>query len=316
VRPPRKRRLQLRQGEEETLTPVDLTPPALPHAPRRVVSLVPSVTGSLFDLGLGARLVGRTDFCVYPEVGVAALPALGGTKNPAIDRVLALNPDLVIANWEENHRADVEALRAAGVPVWVTFPRTVREALTLLWEITRVFDAPQAGHMLAALERSFEIASQAAEDAPRVRVFCPIWREPAEGAVSWWMAGNHATYLHDVLAVCGGTNVLADRERRYPLAADLDPAAPAEPPAPDRDTRYPRVTSAEVAALAPEVILLPSEPYPFGEADLSAFEAWPDVPAVATGRVHLVEGAMLTWPGTHLARALAELPAILQNAPA
>jgi ABC-type Fe3+-hydroxamate transport system substrate-binding protein len=145
-------------------------------------------------------------------------------------------------------------------------------------------------------------------------VFCPIWREPAAeaGPAAWWMTGNRATYLHDVLAVCGGQNVFAARERRYPLAADLDPAALPEPPQPDRDTRYPRVTPAEVAAAAPEVILLPSEPYPFGAADLGAFDAWPDLPAVAQGRVQLVDGAMLTWPGTHLARALAELPALLQ----
>jgi ABC-type Fe3+-hydroxamate transport system substrate-binding protein len=254
---------------------------------------------------------------VYPAAEVARLPAVGGTKNPEVAQIIALQPDLVIANWEENRRADVEALRAAGVPVWVTFPKTTRDALSLLWTLTRVFDAPQAGHMLAALEISFEIASQAAEDAPRVRVFCPIWREPAAdaGPVSWWMVGNRATYLHDVLHICGGANVFAARDRRYPLAADLDPAAPADPVDPDRDVRYPRVTPAEVAAAAPDVILLPSEPYPFGEADLGAFAAWPDVPAVAHGRVHLVDGAMLTWPGTHLARALAELPAILHNAP-
>jgi ABC-type Fe3+-hydroxamate transport system substrate-binding protein len=293
----------------------------LAQPPRRVVSLVPSVTGSLFDLGLGPRLVGRTDYCVYPAVGVAGLPSVGGTKNPSLERILALQPDLVIANWEENHRADVEALTAAGVPVWVTFPRTVREALNLLWALVRTFDAPLAGHMLAALERSYEITSQAADDAaqatPRVRVFCPIWREPetSAGPAAWWMTGNRATYLHDVLHICGGANVFADRDRRYPLAADLDPSLLAEPPHAARDTRYPRLTSAELAAAAPDVILLPSEPYPFTQADLDAFAGLPGLPAVQTGRVYLVDGAMLTWPGTHLARALAELPAILQISP-
>lgn len=266
-------------------------------------------------MGLGARLVGRTDYCVYPAAGVAALPSIGGTKNPSVAAVLALQPDLVIANWEENRRAEVEALQAAGVPVWVTFPSTARAALNLLWALVRLCDAPHAGHTLAALERSYEIASQAADDAPRVRVFCPIWREPASDPVAWWMTGNHATYLHDLLHICGGANVFADRPRRYPLAADLDPALPAEPPHPERDTRYPRVTPAEVAALAPEVILLPSEPYPFTEADRAAFDAWPELPAVQAGRVYLVDGAMLTWPGTHLARALAELPAVLHIPP-
>jgi len=167
---------------------------------------------------------------------------------------------------------------------------------------------------LAALERSLEVTSLAASDVPPSRVFCPIWREPRGAAEppEWWMTGNQATYLHDVLRVCGGENVFGGRERRYPLAADLDPEHhPADAPAAGRDTRYPRVSPAEVAAAAPEVVLLPSEPYPFGEADREAWAAWGDIPAVRAGRVHLVDGSALTWAGTRLAAALAELPALL-----
>jgi ABC-type Fe3+-hydroxamate transport system substrate-binding protein len=132
------------------------------------------------------------------------------------------------------------------------------------------------------------------------------------GPAAWWRAANRDTYLSDVLRICGGLNVFADRERRYPLAADLDPAGRApDAPAPHRDTRYPRVSPAEVAAAAPEVILLPSEPYPFADADLAAFDDFPEIPAVRQGRIFLADGAALTWPGTHLARALADLPALL-----
>lgn len=289
----------------------------LASPPSRVVSLVPSITGSLFDLGLGGRVVGITDYCVYPPDKVAGLPRLGGTKNPAVERLLALQPDLVLANWEENRRDDVEAIQAAGVPVWVTLPRTTRDALNFLWGLIRLCDWPSAGPSLAALERSYEIASLAAENAPPVRVFCPIWREPdaRAGPAHWWMTANRDTYLHDVLRICGGLNVFAERDRRYPLAADLDPAGhPADPPDAERDVRYPRVTPAEIIAVSPEVILLPSEPYPFTAADLSAFDAFPEIPAVAQGRIVLVDGAALTWPGTHLARALADLPALLAAA--
>ena len=276
------------------------------------MSLVPSVTGSLFDLGLGQCLVGVTEFCVYPAAGVARLPKVGGTKNPDRERIVALQPDLVIANQEENRREDVEALRAAGVPVWVTFPNTARDALNLLWALTRVFDAPQQGRTLAALERSYEVTSMAAENMPVVSVFCPVWREPAAPAAAvWWMTANRETYLHDVLRICGGRNVFAGRDRRYPLAADLDPQRPADPPDPARDTRYPRVTTAEIVAAAPEVILLPSEPYLFGEADLETVRSLPDIPAVRNERVYLVDGSLLTWPGTRLAQALAEVPALL-----
>lgn len=291
----------------------NLTELRLAGLPRRVVSLVPSVTGSLFDLNLGRCLVGVTDFCVYPPAGVASLPKVGGTKNPDRERILSLQPDLVIANQEENRREDVEALAAAGLPVWVTFPCTAREALNVLWATIRLFDAPQLGRTLVALERSFEVTSLAAENMPPVSVFCPVWREPpaSEGPATWWMTANRDTYLHDVLRVCGGRNVFAERDRRYPLAADLDPERPADPPDPARDTRYPRVTPSEIVAAAPEVVLLPSEPYPFTEADREALQSYADIPAVQDDRVHLVDGSLLTWPGTRLAQALAELPALL-----
>jgi ABC-type Fe3+-hydroxamate transport system substrate-binding protein len=289
----------------------------LHHAPSRVVSLVPSVTESLFDLGVGDRLVGITDYCLHPADKVADLLKIGGTKNPDLQKIKAALPDLIIANQEENRKEDVEALQTEGFKVWVTFPRTMREAIDLLWATIRVFRVPMMGQRLSVLETTYEWTSLAAENMTPVSVFCPIWREPRadEGPVRWWMTINRETYTHDVLRVCGGANVFADRDRRYPLAADLGGT---QPPAlhPERDTRYPRVKPEEVAERAPEVILLPSEPYPFAEADLAAFESFPDIPAVRNNRVHLVDGSLLTWPGTRLARALADLPTLLQASPA
>jgi ABC-type Fe3+-hydroxamate transport system substrate-binding protein len=282
----------------------------LSRVPRRVVSLVPSLTESLFQLGCGDRLAAITDYCVHPAGLVSALPRVGGTKNPDPARIRSALPDLIIASREENQRETVEALQADGFPVWVTFPTTVAGVLELLWALVRVFDVPHMAPTVDALERACEVAALAAENSPLAPVFCPIWREPrAPEPPRWWMTFNHATYLHDVLRLCGGLNVFADRERRYPLAADLG-EAPADPPGPDRDTRYPRVTPAEVAARAPEVILLPSEPYPFGEADGAAFDAWPALPAVREGRLRFVDGSLLTWPRTRLGRALNELPGL------
>ncbi len=283
--------------------------------PQRVVSLVPSVTETLFELGCGPALVAATDFCVHPADRLAGLPRVGGTKDPDLEKISAARPDLIIANQEENRRADVEALQAAGYPVWVTFPRTVAEAIAMLWDVVNVFRTPEFGPSLTVLEKSVEWASLAAENAAPVRVFCPIWREPAgDGRPGWWMTFNRDTYAHDLLRVCGALNVFADRERRYPLAADLG-HAPAEPPGPERDTRYPRVTPEEMAALAPDLILLPSEPFPFGEADRTAFSHLAEVPAVRHGRIELVDGSLLTWPGIRLAKALMDLPALIQPIP-
>ena len=288
----------------------------LDRAPRRVVSLVPSVTESLFDLGVGDRLVGITDYCIHPASKVTGLLKIGGTKNPDLKKIKAALPDLIIANQEENRKEDVEALQAEGFKVWVTFPRTMREAIDLLWATIRVFRVPMIGQRLSVLETTYEWASLAAENMTPVSVFCPIWREPRadEGPVRWWMTINRDTYTHDVLRVCGGANVFADRDRRYPLAADLDQTR-AVATDPERDRRYPRVTPDEVAERAPEVILLPSEPYPFDEADLAAFAAFPEIPAVKNNRLHLVDGSLFTWPGTRLALALADLPALLQASP-
>lgn len=282
----------------------------LRHSPQRVVSLVPSLTESLFDLGCGDRLMAVTDYCVHPADKVRALPKVGGTKNPSLARIRAVLPDLVLANQEENRREDVDALQAEGFKVWVTFPRSVAETLEMLWAIIRLFDVPHMSRVIDAMERVYEWANVAVENTPPMTVFVPIWREPkAPEPPRWWMTANRETYLHDVLRVCGGANVFADRERRYPLAADLGEALPE--PAVERDTRYPRVSPAEVAEKAPEVILLPSEPYPFDEEDRTAFEAYPDIPAVKEGRVYLLDGSLLTWPGTRLGKAISELPGYL-----
>jgi ABC-type Fe3+-hydroxamate transport system substrate-binding protein len=276
--------------------------------PSSVVSLVPSLTESLFDLNLGSRVIAVTDYCVRPAEKVARLPKVGGTKNPDVQRIIALHPELVIANQEENRKEDVEALQAAGIPVWVTFPKTVREAMNLLWNIMYLFEETSMVPRVRVIEQSLdwvEAISLAKEDKV-CKVFAPIWLEPL-------MTFNADTYAHDLLRVCGGTNVFAERARRYPLAADIGQQAAYaadDPRVEGRDTRYPRVTFAEVEAAQPDVILLPSEPFEFKAEHVSLF-AKLDCPAARRGKIHLIDGALLTWHGTRLAYALNELPALM-----
>jgi ABC-type Fe3+-hydroxamate transport system substrate-binding protein len=277
--------------------------------PRRVVSLVPSVTESLFDLNLGNRLVAITDYCVYPEAGVARLPRIGGTKNPDVKRIIELAPDLVIANREENRKEDVLALQEAGIAVWVTFPRTVADAFNLLWNIMHVFDEPEMVPRIRLMEQTMDwvwrISEKKLEDNP-CRVFVPIWLDPL-------MTFNADTYAHDLLRICGATNVFADRDRQYPLKADLGQAQPLSADDSrilERDTRYPRVTIEEVVAAQPDMILLPSEPFSFTNEHIPLF-ANLDTSASRSGNILLVEGSLLTWHGTRLAYALDRLPSIL-----
>jgi len=277
------------------------------HPPQRVVSLVPSMTESLFDLDLGKSLVGITDYCLPPTGAAGRLTRVGGTRSPDVEAITGLKPDLVIANMEENSKPAVEALERAGLKVWVTFPRTVQQALELLWALVGLFRVKEPVAKIKALENSLEWTERAAQEQRPARVFCPIW---AGEEHRWLMTFNRDTYAHDLLARCGGENVFAGRERRYPVAADLGEAEPE--PAAGRDTRYPRVTLEEIRQAAPEVILFPSEPYAFGQPQVQQLtKLLQSTPAVQNGRVHQVDGSLITWHGTRLGRALAELPGLL-----
>jgi iron complex transport system substrate-binding protein len=279
--------------------------------PQRVVSLVPSLTESLFDLGLGSAVVGITDYCIYPEEGIQHLPRLGGPKNPHLEAIQMLKPDLVLANQEENTRQAVETLEASGVAVWVTFPRTVRQAMDVLWALAELFRSDTARVRLQTLELTLDWALSAASERRTVRYFCPIWYE--ETPQPWWMTFNHQTYCHDLLHILGGENIFAERERRYPLAADLGLEPPQE--AGKRDTRYPRVTLEEILAGQPEVVLLPDEPFAFDQNQRDQLGNWlASTPAAHAGRIYPVEGSLITWHGTRLARALRDLPNLLELA--
>jgi ABC-type Fe3+-hydroxamate transport system substrate-binding protein len=277
------------------------------RAPRRVVSLVPSITESLWDLGLGESLVGITDYCIYPAEQLQELPRLGGPKNPRVDEILALNPDLILANQEENTPATVHALEAAGLPVLVTFPTTVRQALDVLWLITGIYQSQTAAVRLETIEFTLEWMKSASFDQSKKRYFCPIWQDTTGSGEPWWMTFNQHTYIHDLLSLLGGENVFSDRDRHYPLAADLGEGSVEEPG--ERDTRYPRVVLDEILRGDPEIILLPSEPFVFDEQHKQAIEdLMGETTAVKDGRVYLVDGSLLTWHGTRLGKAFQELP--------
>lgn len=276
------------------------------NVPDTVISLVPSITESLFDLNLGNRLIARTDYCIYPEAQVDTIPSIGGTKNPDVEAIIAMQPGLVFANAEENRKEDVEAIRAADIPVWVSMPTKVADVFTLLWNIMYLFDETSMVARIRLIEQIYDrlTGMLEASDAELPKVFVPIWHDPL-------MTANGETYLHDLLLTCGGLNVFADRERQFPLKADLGQQESNEALAEGRDTRYPRITLAEVEVAQPDVILLPDEPFKFTEAHIPIFKQL-DVPAAKNNRIHLVDGSWLTWHGTRLAYALNDLPNLLR----
>jgi iron complex transport system substrate-binding protein len=280
------------------------------HPPKRVVSLVPSLTESMFDLGLGSSVVGITDYCIHPAEDVVNLPHLGGPKAPRIDDILSLKPDLVLANWEENTSQAIEALETAGISVWTSFPRTVRESLDVLWILVGLFHNQVSAARLETLELTLDWATSSMIERRPLLCFCPIWYEKSSEGSPWWMTFNRHTYCHDLLHLLGCQNIFAERERCYPIEADLGQSQPEAPGS--RDTRYPRVVLSEIRAAKPDVILLPSEPFEFNDTHrLDLIEQLADVPAVEHGHIFLVDGSLITWHGTRLAHALRELPTLL-----
>jgi ABC-type Fe3+-hydroxamate transport system substrate-binding protein len=282
--------------------------------PERIVSLVPSDTLSLFDLGAGSRVVGRTRYCVAPEGQVEQIPVVGGTKDVDADAVAALQPDLVLLNQEENTPQVVKALAERRIPAFISFPRTVIAGLAHASRLALILGLVQDPKAKATIARGYaalraaeeQVAADAAAGRAPLPVFVPIWLEPL-------MTISGETYVSDILRLSGARNVFSERQRRYPLAADQGRAESV----PDaelkgRDTRYPRITLAEIEAAAPEAILLPDEPHCFTEADALLFRGQ-RTPAAVSGRVRLCGGRDLTWHGTQSIGALARVRSLIES---
>jgi ABC-type Fe3+-hydroxamate transport system substrate-binding protein len=261
--------------------------------PKRIVSLVPSDTLNVCAVGAASALVGRTDYCELPAEVVAGVPSVGGTKNPRVDDICDLEPDLVIANQEENTRGDLEKLAQRGVRVLVAFPKRVADGLGHLARLARVFGTERDDAVKDLVRRGYEAerrAEEARKGAVPIRAFCPIWMTPL-------MTIHGSTFISDMLDLCGAQNVFADRERRYPLAADIAGAKPlAQDKLEGRDVRYPRVTFDEVIARAPAIVLLPDEPHPFSEEDARVFAALA-IPAARQKSIVRMSGKDLCWYG-------------------
>ena len=278
-------------------------------APKRVVSLVPSDTLTVADLGCGSALVGRTDYCVLPESVASRVPSVGGTKNPDVDAICALEPDLVLANREENTRSDLEALVARGFRVYIAFPKRVADGLAHMARLARIFSCESDPAVRDLIKRGYE-ALRAAEAArqtrPLLSTFCPIWMKPL-------MTIHGTTFISDMLLQAGALNVFADRERKYPLAADLrGETALTSDQLGGRDTRYPRITMEELNLRDPELILLPDEPHPFSEEDADVFRAQP-TRAAKRGAVLRCDGKDLCWYGSRSVVALPRLTALIDS---
>lgn len=247
----------------------------LANEPQRIVSLVPSQTELLFDLGVDEKIVGVTKFCTDPPDRVADVTRIGGTKKFNFARIDALAPDLILGNKEENYQDGIEQLKMR-YRVWMSDIYDLDDALWMVEQVAAMVGARERGQSLSRTvrERFMSLDKVVARRPEPRRAAYFIWRKP---------------YM-----VVGGNNFIDHLMRRaglYNVFRDLE--------------RYPQVTAAQVAGARPEVLLLSSEPYPFTQAHRDEFQSMG-----AGADVHLVDGTLFSWYGSRLLRIPAYLEAI------
>lgn len=242
--------------------------------PRRIISLVPSQTELLYDLGLAHEVVGITKFCVHPHEWFRNKKRVGGTKTVHLDIIYDLQPDLIIANKEENTREQIETL-AAQYPVWVSNIQTTEEGLDMITKVGELTGRQQQAQQLVAEVSAGFNGLQ--EGGKCVKVAYYIWKNP-------WMCAGGDTFISNIIAKMGWQNVNAHL------------------------LRYPEVTPEALAGTGVQLVLLSSEPYPFQEKHIAEIKA--TLPNV---EVILVDGEMFSWYGSRMAKAIPYLQKLVHS---
>lgn len=233
----------------------------LEKVPRRIISLVPSQTELLVDLGLEENIVGVTKFCIHPSHIKKEKTIVGGTKTYHFDIIQKLQPDLIIGNKEENYREGIERLQE-NYPVWMSDISTIDESIQMIGML---------GDLLGVEQKAFGIAEKVKKDLGEnlpnkgTAVYL-IWNDPV-------MVAGKDTFIDEMMAVSGFENLM-------------------------KDSRYPVLTLQELKDLAPEFLLLSSEPFPFQERHLSFFQQ-----ELPDSRIMLVDGELFSWYGTRLLKS-------------
>ncbi|KMQ60794.1 iron ABC transporter [Chryseobacterium sp. BLS98] len=228
----------------------------------KVVSLVPSITEALFDLGLTENeVIGRTKFCIHPEGKIKGVPIIGGTKNINIDKIKALKPDLILANKEENVKEQVKALME-DYKVLVTNIETIEDNYYLLKNLGNIFNKEERAQQFNL--KIYDVLEQSKLESPTIKAAYLIWKNP-------YMTIGSDTFIHKILTEIGFENIFKDK------------------------TRYPEIQMEDLADA--DVIMLSSEPFPFKEKHIEEMKAfYPDK------KIMIVNGEAFSWYGTHIAK--------------
>ncbi len=238
------------------------------YPPKRIVSLVPSQTELLFDLGLDEEVIGLTKFCIHPIEKFAAKQKVGGTKNLKIEIIRELKPDLIIGNKEENSKADIQLLQQE-FPVWMSDIYNLQDALQTIADIGALVDRqPEATYLNHLIGAGFrDLQTLALEKAIDKTAAYLIWKDP-------YMLAGSATFINDILQKIGLHNVIMEN-------------------------RYPEIELSQLKTMNCELVFLSSEPYPFKEKHVDEIQL-----ALPNAKVMLVDGEMFSWYGSRLVKAV------------
>jgi ABC-type Fe3+-hydroxamate transport system substrate-binding protein len=241
---------------------------AINYPPKRIISIVPSQTELLFDLGLDAEVIGITKFCIHPIAKFAERTKVGGTKKLNIELIRQLQPDLIIGNKEENTQIEIELL-AQEFPVWMSDISNLEGAMSAITQIGELVDKqPEAAYLNHLIYAGFtDLQSLALTKNINQSVVYLIWKDP-------YMCAGSQTYIDDILRKIGLQNVV-------------------------KKSRYPEIILSELLTLNPNLIFLSSEPYPFKQKHIDEIQS-----VLPSAKIMLVDGEMFSWYGSRLVKAV------------
>lgn len=237
----------------------------LPEFPKKIISLVPSQTELLYDLGLEEQIAGITKFCIHPEKLFRDKPRIGGTKQFNFEKIKALNPDLIIGNKEENEEKQIKELMQL-YPVWMSDIKNLEDSLEMINQVGIITNKTVASNLIIdKITTEFNQLKQKTSNLRLKRAAYFIWRKP------YMVAGND-TFIDHLLEICRFENIFKNKQGRYP-----------------------EISETELKKEKPEVILLSSEPYPFKEKHIRELQH-----LLPNSEINLVDGEMFSWYGSRL----------------
>lgn len=247
------------------------------HPPKKIISLVPSQTELLYYLGLEEEVVGITKFCIHPNEWFRNKKRVGGTKKINFETIALLQPDLIIANKEENEKDQIEEL-SKNYPVWISDIITFNDSLKMIKEIGKLTNREnKSNELIRKIKIEFESLKTKAAIYPPLRTLYFIWNKP------YILAGKN-TFINEILACCNYNNILGVQDR------------------------YPEITIEQIQKLNPELIFLSSEPYPFKQKHIDELQN-----VLTNTKIMLVNGEMFSWYGSRLLLAPIYLSNLLKD---